>query len=209
MLFCLGCLHFESVGEWNAASSTNLVMLKWWILCLYAYLKYFIKSRKKILMLLFIQCVLFIQTNWRRTFYYLNVAACCFLNHHHNRSLWSMRFSSIQGTLDLTFWTQSSRNCSLRWREHVQESKFEIRLYSVNEYKLIWVSNVSFLFLRYGFVIAVTTIDNIGAGVIQPGRGFVLYPVKYKAIVFRPFKGEVVDAVVTQVNKVRAHFIFS
>uniref|UniRef100_A0A8C5J890 DNA-directed RNA polymerase subunit n=1 Tax=Junco hyemalis TaxID=40217 RepID=A0A8C5J890_JUNHY len=58
---------------------------------------------------------------------------------------------------------------------------------------------------RYGFVIAVTTIDNIGAGVIQPGRGFVLYPVRYKAIVFRPFKGEVVDAVVTQVNKVRGH----
>lgn len=58
---------------------------------------------------------------------------------------------------------------------------------------------------RYGFVIAVTTIDNIGAGVIQPGRGFVLYPVKYKAIVFRPFKGEVVDAVVTQVNKVRPY----
>ncbi|KAF7235180.1 DNA-directed RNA polymerase II subunit RPB7 [Varanus komodoensis] len=55
---------------------------------------------------------------------------------------------------------------------------------------------------KYGFVIAVTTIDNIGAGVIQPGRGFVLYPVKYKAIVFRPFKGEVVDAMVTQVNKV-------
>ncbi|XP_032410049.1 DNA-directed RNA polymerase II subunit RPB7 [Xiphophorus hellerii] len=55
---------------------------------------------------------------------------------------------------------------------------------------------------KYGFVIAVTTIDNIGAGVIQPSRGFVLYPVKYKAIVFRPFKGEVVDAVVTQVNKV-------
>ncbi|XP_043931603.1 DNA-directed RNA polymerase II subunit RPB7 isoform X1 [Protopterus annectens] len=55
---------------------------------------------------------------------------------------------------------------------------------------------------KYGFVIAVTTIDNIGAGMIQTGRGFVLYPVKYKAIVFRPFKGEVVDAVVTQVNKV-------
>jgi hypothetical protein len=63
--------------------------------------------------------------------------------------------------------------------------------------------SVSFHSHRYGFVIAVTTIDNIGAGVIQPGRGFVLYPVKYKAIVFRPFKGEVVDAVVTQVNKVR------
>ena len=56
---------------------------------------------------------------------------------------------------------------------------------------------------RYGFVIAVTTIDNIGAGIIQPGQGFVVYPVKYKAIVFRPFKGQVLDAVVTQVNKVR------
>ena len=41
---------------------------------------------------------------------------------------------------------------------------------------------------KYGFVIAVTTIDNVGVGLIQPGRGFVVYPVKYKAIVFRPFK---------------------
>ena len=44
---------------------------------------------------------------------------------------------------------------------------------------------------KHGFVIAVTTIDNIGDGLIQPGRGFVLYPIKYKAIVFRPCKGEV------------------
>ena len=29
-------------------------------------------------------------------------------------------------------------------------------------------------------MIAVTTIDNIGHGVLQPGRGFALYPVKYK-----------------------------
>jgi DNA-directed RNA polymerase subunit E'/Rpb7 len=55
---------------------------------------------------------------------------------------------------------------------------------------------------KYGFVIAVTTIDKIGAGTILPGQGFVIYPVNYTAIVFRPFKGEVVDAVVTQVNKV-------
>lgn len=34
--------------------------------------------------------------------------------------------------------------------------------------------------VRYGFIIAVTTIDNIGVGHIQPGRGFVVYPVKYK-----------------------------
>ncbi|KAK0078448.1 hypothetical protein PV327_005062 [Microctonus hyperodae] len=55
---------------------------------------------------------------------------------------------------------------------------------------------------KYGFVVAVTTIDSIGAGIIQPGQGFVVYPVKYRAIVFRPFKGEVLDAIVTQVNKV-------
>ncbi|KAE9416569.1 hypothetical protein Angca_007499, partial [Angiostrongylus cantonensis] len=45
---------------------------------------------------------------------------------------------------------------------------------------------------KFGFVIAVTTIDT--------RRGFVIYPVKYKAIVFRPFKGQVVDAVVNQVG---------
>lgn len=56
---------------------------------------------------------------------------------------------------------------------------------------------------KYGFVIAVTAINSIGSGVILPGQGFVVYPIKYKAIVFRPFKGEVLDAIVTQVNKVR------
>ncbi|NXR34300.1 RPB7 polymerase, partial [Zosterops hypoxanthus] len=40
---------------------------------------------------------------------------------------------------------------------------------------------------KYGFVIAVTTIDNIGAGVIQPGRGFVLYPVRALILLFFPF----------------------
>ncbi|OQV20217.1 DNA-directed RNA polymerase II subunit RPB7 [Hypsibius exemplaris] len=55
---------------------------------------------------------------------------------------------------------------------------------------------------KYGFVIAVTQVVSVGAGFIQPGQGFVVYPVKYKAVVFRPFKGEVCDAVVTQVNKV-------
>ena len=43
-------------------------------------------------------------------------------------------------------------------------------------------------------------------GVIEEGTGFVTFPVSFKAIVFRPFKGEVVDAVVTQVNKVLSDF---
>lgn len=37
-----------------------------------------------------------------------------------------------------------------------------------------------FVVVRSGFVIAVTTIDSIGLGALQPGRGFALYPIKYK-----------------------------
>jgi len=54
---------------------------------------------------------------------------------------------------------------------------------------------------KHGFIIAVTTIDTIGHGIILPGQGFVTYKIKYKAIVFRPVKGQVMDAVVSQVNK--------
>lgn len=43
---------------------------------------------------------------------------------------------------------------------------------------------------------------------LQTGRGVALYPVKYKAIVFRPFKGEILDAIATQVNKVMKWLIF-
>ena len=78
-----------------------------------------------------------------------------------------------------------------------------MRLYEIGPRFVLADCSCFLRFHRYGFVIAVTTIDNIGAGLILPGRGFVRYPIKYKAIVFRPFKGEVVDAIVTQVNKVR------
>ena len=56
---------------------------------------------------------------------------------------------------------------------------------------------------KYGFVIAVTRIfDNQEPGLLQPGRGFVVFKLKYEAVVFRPIKGEVLEAIVTQVNKV-------
>ncbi|KMZ70872.1 DNA-directed RNA polymerase II subunit RPB7 [Zostera marina] len=40
-----------------------------------------------------------------------------------------------------------------------------------------------------------------GKGEIRKGTGFVTFPVTYQCVVFRPFKGEVLDAVVTMVNK--------
>lgn len=55
---------------------------------------------------------------------------------------------------------------------------------------------------KYGFVIAITSIDNIGDGIIQSSTGFATYQLKYKAIVFRPFKNEVLDGIVDQVSKV-------
>ncbi|KAK2993150.1 hypothetical protein RJ640_015337 [Escallonia rubra] len=54
---------------------------------------------------------------------------------------------------------------------------------------------------RHGFVVATTGIEHVGKGLIRDGTGFVTFPVKYQCVVFRPFKGEILEAVVTMVNK--------
>ena len=55
---------------------------------------------------------------------------------------------------------------------------------------------------RHGFVLAVTGIESIGKGLIRDGTPFVTFPVKYRCVVFRPFEGEVLEAVVTTVMQV-------
>jgi DNA-directed RNA polymerase II subunit RPB7 len=55
---------------------------------------------------------------------------------------------------------------------------------------------------RYGYIIAVVSVESIGKGVLQSNTGFALYEIEYKAIVFKPFKNQVVDGIVTTVNKV-------
>jgi DNA-directed RNA polymerase II subunit RPB7 len=55
---------------------------------------------------------------------------------------------------------------------------------------------------NYGYVITITCIDEIGAGVLYSEDGMARYVIRYKAIVFRPFKGEVLEAIVKQVNKI-------
>lgn len=57
-------------------------------------------------------------------------------------------------------------------------------------------------------MVAITGIENIGKGHIRDGTGFVTFPVKYQCVVFRPFKGEILEAVVTMVNKVYPFFLF-
>lgn len=57
---------------------------------------------------------------------------------------------------------------------------------------------------RFGYIIAVVRIDDetMGRGKVLPNSGLAEFTVHYKAIVFKPFKGEVVDAIVASVNKV-------
>lgn len=62
---------------------------------------------------------------------------------------------------------------------------------------------------RHGFVVAITGIESVGKGLIRDGTAFVTFPVKYQCVVFRPFKGEILEAVVTLVNKVMCYCIVS
>ncbi|KAK9862932.1 hypothetical protein WJX84_009200 [Apatococcus fuscideae] len=55
---------------------------------------------------------------------------------------------------------------------------------------------------KYGFVAAVPDVEKYGQGKIREGTGFATFDVTYFCIVMRPLKGEVMDCVVTSVNKV-------
>ncbi|TPX34675.1 hypothetical protein SmJEL517_g02761 [Synchytrium microbalum] len=54
---------------------------------------------------------------------------------------------------------------------------------------------------RYGYIIMVQEIHEIGAGVLVPATGFAEFRIPYTALLLKPFKNEVVDGVVTNVNK--------
>ncbi|EFC37642.1 predicted protein [Naegleria gruberi] len=55
---------------------------------------------------------------------------------------------------------------------------------------------------RDGYIVSVTEITKIGQGKIGESSGYATFPINYKAIVFKPFKGEVCDAVVYKVTPV-------
>ena len=55
-----------------------------------------------------------------------------------------------------------------------------------------------------GFIIAVVSISDVGEGMVIPGNGQAEFITRYRAIVFKSFKGEVVDGVVCNVTRVRA-----
>ena len=61
---------------------------------------------------------------------------------------------------------------------------------------------------QFGYIIAVVSMSDIGNGIVLPGSGQAEFVARYRAIVFKPFKGEVVDGVVNNVTKVRQFTFF-
>jgi DNA-directed RNA polymerase II subunit RPB7 len=55
---------------------------------------------------------------------------------------------------------------------------------------------------KYGYVVSVVAVHDVGRGKLRDdGSGLATFRVEYQALTVRPFRGEVVDAVVTSVNK--------
>lgn len=54
---------------------------------------------------------------------------------------------------------------------------------------------------HHSYIISVVTINDIGEGKIMPSTGQAKFKCSYTAIVMKPFKGEVVDGKVLNVNK--------
>ncbi|ORY24861.1 RNA polymerase Rpb7 [Naematelia encephala] len=54
---------------------------------------------------------------------------------------------------------------------------------------------------KHGYIIAVIKIDSIGEGKVLPSTGQARFRTTYTAVVMKPFKGEVVDGRVVNVNK--------
>ena len=58
---------------------------------------------------------------------------------------------------------------------------------------------------KYGYVVCVLKVEEIGPGKVVDTSGDVLFFIKYKAIIMKPFVGEVCDGLVTMVEKHGVH----
>ncbi|KAL0568808.1 DNA-directed RNA polymerase II subunit [Marasmius crinis-equi] len=54
---------------------------------------------------------------------------------------------------------------------------------------------------QFGYIIAVVSVLDIGKGMVLSRSGQAEFITRYRAIMFKPFKGEVVDGVVNNVTK--------
>lgn len=56
---------------------------------------------------------------------------------------------------------------------------------------------------KFGFILCVMQSTDVSKGLIREGVGAAVFTVKYTCVAFLPHKGEVLDTIVTSVNKVR------
>lgn len=57
-------------------------------------------------------------------------------------------------------------------------------------------------FGKFGYIICVLNVMDTGSGTVIPGDGAAEFLCRYRAIVFKPFKGEVLEGIVDEVTKV-------
>lgn len=55
---------------------------------------------------------------------------------------------------------------------------------------------------EHGYIVAVLQITDKSKGLLKDSTGFACYNVKYTCMVLRPFRGEVIDTLVSSVSKV-------
>jgi DNA-directed RNA polymerase subunit E'/Rpb7 len=55
---------------------------------------------------------------------------------------------------------------------------------------------------RFGFVVLIDRIEELGKGKIIDGAGMIQFSVRFLAVVMRPFKNEVLEATVESVHEV-------
>lgn len=53
---------------------------------------------------------------------------------------------------------------------------------------------------RYGYTVAVLALKNIGKGQLHEDTGYAHFPITYTSLVFRPFRNEILPAVVSTIN---------
>lgn len=54
---------------------------------------------------------------------------------------------------------------------------------------------------KYGYVVCVLNVEDSETGKVMDTTGDVLFNIKYKAVVMKPFEGEVLDGVIERVDK--------
>jgi DNA-directed RNA polymerase II subunit RPB7 len=58
---------------------------------------------------------------------------------------------------------------------------------------------------RYGYIVCVISVEDPSVGKILDTSGDVLFNIRYKAVVMKPFVGEVLDGVIEKVEKYGIH----